>query len=156
MNDRKPRPLPERRSAFRHFVPITMRWMDNDVYGHVNNVIHYSFFDTAVNQFLIERGVLDIVAGTSIGLVVHTECDYFEPLTFPGKVEAGLRVSAMGKSSVSYEIALFADDAELAAACGRFVHAYVDRVTRRPLPLPPLLRSALAALLPSTQSHQDS
>ena len=120
--------------------------MDNDIYGHVNNVVYYSFFDTAVNQFLIEQGALDIESGASIGLVVHSECDYFEPLSFPGQVEAGLRVATVGSSSVSYEIGLFAAGAELTAACGRFVHVYVDRASRRPAPLPEALRHAVAGL----------
>lgn len=143
----KPKPSP--RSDFKHFVPISTRWMDNDVYGHINNVVYYSFFDTAVNQFLIERGALDITAGQSIGLVVHSECDYFAPLSFPGKVEAGLRVVNVGASSVTYEIGLFASGEEQTAARGRFVHVYVDRNTRRPAPLPEALQRATAALSPS-------
>lgn len=146
MTAHSPRPQAGRRSDFAHFVPISTRWMDNDVYGHVNNVVYYSFFDTAVNQFLIEQGALDINAGASIGLVVHSECDYFEPLSFPGKVEAGLRVTSIGSSSVSYEIGLFASDAEKTAARGRFVHVYVDRTSRRPAPLPDALRYAVTAL----------
>ena len=141
-----PRPKPVERSRFQHFVAITTRWMDNDVYGHLNNVIYYSFFDTAVNEFLIEHGALDIETSTSIGLVVHTECDYFSSLAFPGRVEAGLRVSATGSSSVSYEIGLFGAGEAMSAACGRFVHVYVDRQTRRPVPLPEALRNALARL----------
>jgi acyl-CoA thioester hydrolase len=140
------RPVPNRRSDFVHFVQITTRWMDNDVYGHVNNVVYYSFFDTAVNQFLIEQGALDVASGASIGLVVHTECDYFAPLSFPGNVEAGLRVAAVGASSVTYEIGLFGAGDESSAASGRFVHVYVDRASRRPQPLPEPLRRALAAL----------
>jgi acyl-CoA thioester hydrolase len=129
-----------------HFVTISTRWMDNDVYGHVNNVVYYSFFDTAVNQFLIEKGVLDIAQGGVIGLVVQSACEYFAPLRFPGLVEAGLRVAATSRSSVHYEIGLFAPGSERTAARGRFVHVYVDRATRRPHALPPELRSALASL----------
>jgi acyl-CoA thioester hydrolase len=120
--------------------------MDNDVYGHLNNVVYYSFFDSAVNQFLIERGVLDIESGSSIGLVVHTECNYFAPLAFPGAVDAGLRVTSIGSSSVCYQIGLFGAGADESAAWGSFVHVYVDRGTRRPVPLSPELRGALAEL----------
>ncbi len=142
-------PLP--RGHFPHFQAITTRWMDNDVYGHVNNVVHYSYFDTAVNRYLIEAGALDIHAGEVIGLVVQTQCHYFESLAFPQAVQAGLRVARLGRSSVGYELGLFADDAPLAAAVGRFVHVYVDRSTRRPVPLPEKLRAALAPLLVNPQ-----
>ncbi|MCO5108320.1 MAG: acyl-CoA thioesterase [Burkholderiaceae bacterium] len=140
------RPRPLARGAFRHFLPITTRWMDNDVYGHVNNVVYYSYFDTVVNRYLIERGALDIHRGAVIGLVVETGCHYFAPLAFPETVDAGLRVARLGSSSVRYEVALFGGDAPLAAAQGHFVHVYVDRETRRPTPLPPPLRAALQAL----------
>lgn len=138
-------PLP--RSHFPHFQALTTRWMDNDVYGHLNNVVHYSLFDTAVNRYLIEAGVLDIRGGEVIGLVVQTQCHYFDGLAFPQTVHAGLRVARLGRSSVSYELGLFGGDAPLAAAVGRFVHAYVDRASRRPVPLPDPLRAALAPLL---------
>ena len=137
-------PLP--REHFPVFRTIHTRWMDNDVYGHVNNVVHYSFFDTAVNGYLIEAGALDIHHGAVIGLVVQTQCHYFDALAFPQRVLAGLRVTQTGRSSVHYELGLYAEDAELAAAVGRFVHVYVDRATRRPVPLPPPLLSALQAL----------
>lgn len=150
------RPTPGNRSEFVRFVPISTRWMDNDVYGHLNNVVYYSFFDTAVNQYLIERGALDMEAGSTIGLVVHSECDYFDSLAFPGMVEAGLRVAAMGSSSVTYDIGLFGESGELSAARGRFVHVYVDRVTRRPKPLSPELRAALAQLHGPVPAHQPS
>jgi acyl-CoA thioester hydrolase len=146
MKTQSPRPTAASRSEFAYFVPISTRWMDNDVYGHLNNVVYYSFFDTAVNQFLVEHDALDIASGSSIGLVVHSECDYFTPLAFPGDVEAGLRVASVGASSVRYEIGLFAAEAEQTAACGRFVHVYVDRESRRPQPIPPQLRRALAVL----------
>lgn len=130
------RPQPEPRSAYRAFRPITTRWSDNDVYGHVNNVVYYSWFDTVVNSHLIEQGVLDIHAGASIGLVVETQCHYFAPLAFPQPVVAGLRVAHIGTSSVRYEVGLFpGDDTEPCAARGHFVHVYVDRITRRPRPL---------------------
>jgi len=140
------RPQPEARSAFVHLSSISTRWMDNDVYGHVNNVQYYSFFDTAVNRYLIAAGALDIHGGATIGLVVETHCNYFSPLAFPQDVEAALRVGQVGQSSVRYEIGLFAPGQPLAAAQGHFVHVYVDRQTRRPVPLPPALLAALAPL----------
>mgnify|MGYP002148323716 CR=1 FL=1 len=140
------RPAPEPRSAFRHLSAIGTRWMDNDVYGHINNVQYYSFFDTAVNRYLIAQGALDIHAGAVIGLVVETHCNYFAPLAFPQDVLAGLRVAGVGGSSVRYEVGLFAPDGERSAAQGHFVHVYVDRVTRRPAALPPALLAALAPL----------
>ena len=142
--DAKPAPLP--RSAYRVFRPITTRWMDNDVYGHVNNVVYYSWFDTAVNAYLIEQGVLDIHAGQTIGLVIETQCNYFAPLAFPQTVEAGIRVARIGSSSVRYEVGLFAAGEAFAAACGHFVHVYVDRASRRPMPVPAPLRSVLEHL----------
>jgi acyl-CoA thioester hydrolase len=141
------RPLPELRSAYRHFRTITTRWMDNDVYGHVNNVQHYSFFDTVVNGYLIAQGVLDPHASDIIGLVVETKCNYFESVTFPDDVHAGLRVGRMGASSVRYEIGLFRGKATQAAAQGHFIHVYVDRTTRRPAPLPEALKRALTPLV---------
>jgi acyl-CoA thioester hydrolase len=129
------------------FRPIGTRWADNDVYGHVNNVVYYSWFDTAVNAYLIERGALDIHAGAVIGLVIETQCNYFAPLAFPQTVEAGLRVAHLGNSSVRYEVGLFAQGQETAAACGHFVHVYVDRETRRPVPLPAPLKKTLETLL---------
>ncbi len=136
-------PLP--REHFQHFESIGTRWMDNDVYGHVNNVVHYSWFDTAVNRYLIQAGALDIRAGAVIGLVVETRCRYFASIAFPQTVHAGLRVAEQGRSSVQYQIGLFADEAPTCAALGQFTHVYVDRESRRPVPLPPAL---LAALIP--------
>ncbi len=130
----KPEPLP--RSAYRAFRAITTRWMDNDAYGHVNNVVYYSWFDTAVNAHLIEQGVLDIHHGETIGLVVETHCNYFAPLAFPQTIEAGIRVANRGSSSVRYEVGLFAQGEPLTAARGHFVHVYVNKETRRPQPLP--------------------
>ncbi len=141
------KPAPEPRSAFRVFSPIQTRWADNDVYGHVNNVVYYSWFDTAVNAYLIDQGALDIEHGDTIGLVVETQCHYFSSLAFPQKVEAGLRVARLGNSSVRYEVGLFAEGAELTAARGHFIHVYVDRQNRRPKPLPDALRAALTPLL---------
>jgi acyl-CoA thioester hydrolase len=138
--------LPEGRDAYRHFRAIGTRWMDNDVYGHVNNVVYYSFFDTAVNGYLIEAGALDIERSDVIGLVVETRCNYFAPLTFPQAVDAGLRVAKLGRSSVRYEVGLFAHGEAQSAAGGHFVHVYVDRTTRRPVPLPAALLAALKPL----------
>ena len=137
---------PEPRSAYKAFRSIGTRWMDNDAYGHVNNVVYYSWFDTAVNAYLIEHGVLDIHHGEAIGLVVETQCNYFSPLAFPQTVEAGLRVARLGSSSVRYEVALFAQDQDLCAARGHFVHVYVDRVSRRPVSLPDPLKQLLETL----------
>ncbi len=132
-----------RRGEYRHFYPIATRWMDNDAYGHVNNVVYYSYFDTVVNEYLIRTQVLDVERSEVIGLVVETQCRYFSELSFPQTVHAGLRVARVGTSSVRYEIAIFADDAETACAQGHFVHVYVDRKTRRPTALPAPLRAAL-------------
>jgi acyl-CoA thioester hydrolase len=143
----RPHALP--RAHFPHFEAIDTRWMDNDVYGHLNNVVHYSLFDTAVNRYLIESGALDIHHGTVIGLVVNTQCHYFEALAFPDRVSAGVRVAHRGRSSVRYEIGLFAGEAPLSAALGHFTHVYVDRGTRRPVNLPPALLSALQPLSPA-------
>jgi acyl-CoA thioester hydrolase len=123
------KPVPEPRAAYRAFRPITTRWMDNDVYGHVNNVVYYSWFDTA-----------------TIGLVIETQCNYFQSLAFPQTIEAGIRVAKLGKSSVRYEVGLFAQGEPLCAAKGHFVHVYVDRETRRPVELPAALRSVLETL----------
>ena len=136
-----------RRADFPHHQAITTRWMDNDIYGHVNNVVYYAFFDTAVNAALIEAGVLDIHAGPVIGLVVESQCRYFRPLAFPERVTAGLRVGRLGTSSVRYEIALFGGSEDEPAAFGHFVHVYVDRQTRRPVPLPADMRGFLETLL---------
>ena len=125
----RPAPLP--REHFPLFRSIHTRWMDNDVYGHVNNVVHYSLFDTAVNGYLIEAGALDIHHGAVIGLVVQTQCHYFESIAFPQTVHAGIRVAHLGRSSVRYELGLFADETPLAAAVGQFVHVYVDSRTLR-------------------------
>jgi len=131
------------RSEYRHFHSIATRWMDNDAYGHVNNVVYYSYFDTVVNEYLIRAGVLDIERSEVIGLVVETQCRYFSELSFPQTVHAGLRVARIGTSSVRYEIGIFADAADTACAQGHFVHVYVDRISRRPTALPAALRAAL-------------
>ncbi|MGM9489523.1 acyl-CoA thioesterase [Ideonella sp. YS5] len=140
------RPQAPERGSYPAFRPISTRWMDNDAYGHVNNVVYYSFFDTAVNGFLIEAGALQIETSPVIGLVVETHCNYYAPLAFPQAVEAGLRVAQVGHSSVRYEIGLFAAGDAQCAAAGHFVHVYVDRQTRRPVSLPEALRAALQPL----------
>lgn len=137
---------PIKRTAYKHQQIIPTRWMDNDIYGHVNNVNYYSFFDTAVNQFLIERAGLDIHNGQTIGLVVETSCRYHAPLSFPQSVTACIGTSHIGNSSVRYEIGLFLNNQESPAAEGFFVHVYVDRKTRRPTSLPETMRTSLEAI----------
>ncbi len=131
--------------AFVH--AIATRWMDNDVYGHVNNVVYYSYFDTVINYYLITQGGLDIHAGEQIGLCVESHCRYTAPLAFPGVVEAALRVESLGRSSVKYGVGLFAEGHDQAAAEGWFVHVFVDRASRRPTAIGEGLRGALGALL---------
>jgi acyl-CoA thioester hydrolase len=140
------RPEPPSRADYVAFRPITTRWMDNDVYGHVNNVVYYSFFDTVVNGHLIDAGVLDFERGETVGLVVETSCSYFGPIAFPVTVTGGVRVDRIGTSSVRYAVGIFRGDEGRASAAGHFVHVYVDRVARRPRPLPAALRTVLAKL----------
>ena len=137
---------PRPRSHYPHFLVIPTRWMDNDVYGHVNNVVYYSYFDTVVNRHLVDTGLLHIETSPVIGLVVETQCNYFSPLSFPDTVEAGLRVARLGNSSVRYEIGLFREGEARAAAQGHFVHVYVDRVSRRPVPVPEAARAVLGRI----------
>lgn len=134
------------RATYPAFRTITTRWLDNDLYGHMNNVVHYALFDTAVNGWLIDKGVLDIHGGDQIGLVVETGCRYFSEIAFPDLVTAGIRVARLGSSSVRYEVGLFRNDEPVAAAEGFFVHVYVDRHTRRPKPLGGALRAALEGI----------
>lgn len=134
------------RDDFRHFLPMTTRWADNDVYGHVNNVVYYQWFDTVVNEFLIKNDTLDTQNGEAIGLVVETHCNYFSSVTFPERITAGLRVTQLGKSSVRYEVGIFRDDDHAASAQGHFVHVYVDRITRKPTPIPAKARALLETL----------
>jgi acyl-CoA thioester hydrolase len=141
------REAPERRERFLHFVTVPTRWMDNDVYGHVNNVVYYAFFDTVINRYLIAEGGLDIGGGPVIGVAAESHCRYRRPVSFPNDLEAGLRVGRLGRSSVRYEIGLFAPGDDEAAAFGWFVHVFVDRATRRPAPIPERIRTALARLL---------
>ncbi|MRW93737.1 acyl-CoA thioesterase [Duganella sp. FT80W] len=121
--------------------------MDNDIYGHVNNVVYYSYFDTAVNQYLIEAGVLDIHHGEVVGFVVDSGCSYFAPLAFPDVVHAGIRVSKLGNSSVRYEIALYRNNDPLPAAAGHFVHVYVERASNRTVPIPDVVRKVLESII---------
>ncbi|HEU4410178.1 MAG TPA: thioesterase family protein [Polyangiaceae bacterium] len=137
----------EGREAYPHFLQIPTRWIDNDVYGHVNNVVYYAFFDTVINRYLIDRGVLDLAAGATIGVAVETRCRFFRSIAFPEVVEAGLRVGRVGGSSVRYEVGLFVEGRAEIAASGHFVHVFVDRAGRRPVPIAGELRAALEALL---------
>lgn len=134
------------RPDFRHFLAIPTRWMDNDIYGHINNVHYYSYFDTAVNQFLIARGVLDIHQGAVVGFVAETACRYYRPMAFPDLVHAGIRVTKLGTSSVRYEVGLFRNDEEVVAAVGHFVHVYVERASGKSAPIPQATRQVLATL----------
>ncbi|MFI5710208.1 acyl-CoA thioesterase [Kribbella sp. NPDC051620] len=134
------------RSAYPHFLAIGTRWKDNDVYGHVNNVEYYSFFDTVINEFLIRAGELDIHRGEVIGLCVESQCSFKQSLAFPETVDAGLRVAKLGNSSVTYEIGLFRAGSADPAATGRFVHVFVDRSNRRPVPIPAPIRTALEGI----------
>ena len=147
MGDTPPAPAITTRDAYPAFRRITTRWMDNDAYRHVNNVVYYSFFDTAVNQMLIEAGVLDIASSPAIGLVVETGCRYFAPVAFPDTIDAGVRVTQLGRSSVRYEVGLFRNDDTTAAAAGHFVHVYVDRDSNRPTPIPTATREFLLGLV---------
>jgi acyl-CoA thioester hydrolase len=138
---------PGERGDYRHFLTITTRWMDNDIYGHINNVQYYSYFDTVINRFLIDRGVLDIHDGEVIGLAVESHCNYFSSAAFPADIESGLRVAHLGRSSVRYEIGLFSAGREPAISQGHFVHVYVNRQSGEPVALPSALRAALSTLV---------
>ncbi len=140
------RPPPPDRADYPHFLAIPTRWMDNDVYGHVNNVVYYSYFDTVINRFLIEAGDLDPHRGTVVGMAVETTCRFHRSLAFPDLVHAGLRVGKLGTSSVRYEVGIFRNDEPGACADGHFVHVFVDRATQRPVPIPAPIRAALATL----------
>jgi acyl-CoA thioester hydrolase len=135
------------REAYRVWRDVTTRWADNDAYGHANNVVYYEWFDTAVNAWLIDRGLLDVIAGDPIGLVVETGCRYAHPLAFPEPVEIGLTVEHIGKSSVRYGLGVFAKESSEASAQGHFVHVYVDRASRRPVSLPTSWRHKLEELV---------
>jgi len=133
----------ETRDRYPHFLSIQTRWSDNDIYGHVNNVTYYSYFDTVVNCFLIDQGGLDIETDSVIGMAVETMCKFNKPLAYPEVLESGLRVGKLGNSSVRYEIGIFQEGAAEAAAMGHFVHVFVDRATGKPAPIPDAIRSAL-------------
>lgn len=137
---------PERRADYPHFLSIPTRWMDNDIYGHVNNVTYYSYFDTVINEYLIRVGGLDIHGSPVIGITPETFCRFRDSFTFPEVVEAGLAVGRLGRSSVTYLIGLFKQGAEAPAALGHFVHVFVDRGTQRPVPIPDPIRAALERL----------
>ena len=137
---------PGRRSDYRHFLAIPTRWMDNDVYGHVNNVVYYSYFDTVINRFLIERGGLDIHAATIIGVAAESGCRFRESFAYPETIDAGLRVGHLGNSSVRYEIGLFRERKDEAAAEGHFVHVFVERGVQKPVPIPAAIRTALESI----------
>ena len=141
------RPEPRPRSDYRAWRTIPTRWADNDAYGHVNNVVHYAWFDTAVNAWLVEAGLLDIEVGDPIGLVVETGCRYFGSLSFPDSAEVGLAVERLGNSSITYRLGIFAEGSDKPAAEGEFTHVYVDRAGRRPTPIPADWRMKLEALL---------
>jgi len=141
------RPAAPTRAGFAVYRPIATRWRDNDIYGHINNVEFYAFFDTVVNGHLIDAGLLDIAHGTLVGYVVETKCSYFAQLAFPDRLEGGLRVDRIGTSSVQYGVGIFRESDDQAAAAGHFIHVYVDRKTQRPTPLPQNWRSGLEALV---------
>lgn len=143
------RPPIGRRADYRHFLPIQTRWMDNDLYGHVNNVVYYAYFDTLLNRYLIDEGGLDIHDGPIIGLAVETLCRFHKSFAYPETIDAGLRIGKLGTSSVRYEIGLFGGGEDTARAEGYFVHVFVDRATQRPVPIPDRMRQALARILAS-------
>lgn len=140
------RPEAKKRSDFKYFHTITTRWMDNDAYGHVNNVVYYSWFDTVVNEFLISNGALDIEHSPVIGLVIETQCNYFASVAFPERIAAGLSVTKLGNSSVRYEVGIFREGEDAASAQGHFVHVYVDRETRKPSAIPEDMRALLQTI----------
>jgi len=138
---------PPTRADFIAFEEIHSRWMDNDAYGHINNVVYYSFFDTAVNRYLIERKVLDVLKSEAIGFVIETQCKYFSPIAYPDLIHVGLKVTHVGNSSVKYEVAIFKNDDDIASAAGSFVHVYVNRSTNKPTPIPQDVREILTGLI---------
>ncbi|TVP54389.1 MAG: acyl-CoA thioesterase [Halomonadaceae bacterium] len=139
------------RDEFVIFKPVTTRWMDNDIYGHVNNVTYYSYFDTAVNHYLIESGGLDIHNGEIIAFVVNSSCQYFQPVAYPDNLEVGLRVDRLGNSSVQYGVSIFRQGEQRACAHGQFVHVFVQRQGGSATPIPAPIREALARLSQPTQ-----
>jgi acyl-CoA thioester hydrolase len=140
------KPEANKRSDYRYFHTLDTRWMDNDVYGHVNNVIYYSWFDTAVNQFLVVNHVLDIERSPVVGLVIETQCNYFASVAFPDRITVGIRVAKLGNSSVRYEVGIFRENEESASAQGHFIHVYVDRAGRKPAAIPDNMRALLQSI----------
>lgn len=145
----------QNRDNYKQFYPITTRWMDNDYYGHVNNVAYYSYFDTAANQYLIEQGGLDLENAEVIGVVVNSACTYKSSVAYPQRLEAGLRVDRLGNSSVQYGLAIFVEGEPVASAFGHFVHVFVDRKTNKPVPIPPAIRRALGEIVISNEELAD-
>lgn len=135
------------RDAYKVFYPISTRWSDNDTYGHINNVVYYSYFDSVANRYLIEAGGLDIAEGAIVGYVVSSGCEYHAPASYPEAIEGGLRVDRLGNSSVQYGIAIFREGEDEALAHGHFVHVFVDRAANRSVPIPEGLRGALEKLV---------
>ena len=135
------------RTEYPHFLALATRWMDNDIYGHVNNALYYAFFDTTINEYLIAEGGLDITASAVVAFAAESQCQYLRPLAFPGVIDVGLRVGKLGNSSVRYELAIFKQGETYAAASGYFVHVFVDRETQRPVPMPATIRMALERLM---------
>ena len=133
---------PPSRHEFPHYMTIPTRWIDNDIYGHVNNALYYTFFDTVINHFLITNAELEIHTGEVIGLAVETGCQFFQPISFPEVIDAGLRIARIGNSSVRYEVGLFKQEISSACAFGHFVHVFVNRTTRKPVPIPEQMRAA--------------
>ena len=134
------------RAEYPHYASLPTRWMDNDIYGHINNALYYAFFDTAINEYLIGAGGLDIRGGEVVAFAAESQCQYLRPLAFPGTIEIGLRVGKLGNSSVRYELAIFGSGETFAAAAGYFVHVFVDRQTQKPVPIPAQIRTALERL----------
>lgn len=153
----KSKPIRSRKEDFKHFTIITTRWMDNDAYGHVNNVMYYSWFDTIVNRFLIQNGVLDPVSSPVIGLVIETHCNYFASVAFPCDVVLGLRVARIGASSVRYEVGVFREGEDEACAQGHFIHVYVERASNRPVTqLPPALAALLQTIAVKRSANEEN
>lgn len=140
-------PAPEARADYGYFLQLQSRWMDNDLYGHVNNVTYYSYFDTVVNYFLIEEGGLDIHNAPVIGVVVESHCNYSQSVAYPDMIHCGLRVGKLGNSSVRYEVGIFKNDEDTASAAGHFVHVFVDRATNKPVPIPDPIKAAFQNIL---------
>jgi acyl-CoA thioester hydrolase len=138
---------PPSRADFMAFEDVQSRWMDNDAYGHINNAVYYSFFDTAVNRYLIDNNVLDIFKSETIGLVIETQCKYFSPIVYPDLVHVGMKVTHLGNSSVKFEVAIFKNDDDIASAAGHFVHVYVDRKSNKSTPIPQNVRTLLEGLV---------